>query len=553
MAVFKCKMCGGTIEFTTGETVGVCDSCGTKQTLPKSNDDVIANLFNRANNLRLKCEFDKAKAIYEKIVDQDDSEAEAHWGIVLCKYGIEYVDDPLTGEKVPTCHRTMFEAVTTDADYQAAIDYSDPAQQIIYEKEAHNIDHIQRDILSIVEKEEPFDIFICYKETDENGKRTVDSTIANDMYYQLKEEGFKVFYSAITLEDKLGQEYEPYIFAALNSAKVMLVIGTKPEYFNAVWVKNEWSRFIKFTKNDRSKMLIPCYRDFDPYDLPEEFAHLQAQDMGKIGFINDVVRGIKKVINKDISEQSVVINTVVTEKNSNIEPLLKRVSLFLEDGDFDKADEFCEKVLNKDPECAEAYLGKLMVQLRVKNQSQLAELKIPFDKNSNYQKILRFGDEALINKAKGWISTINERNERNENNRKTAIYEDAVTSMNKAVTANDYKNAEIKFEKIKGFKNSNELMNECQAHYDSLSKKIESDKESIYNFACAQMCSGEYKLYLEALKSFQSISDYKDSENYIQLLSEELPKLKARAKTVKLVLYTMLGLLIFFIIISITN
>ena len=294
MAVFKCKMCGGTIEFTTGETVGVCDSCGTKQTLPKSNDDVIANLFNRANNLRLKCEFDKAEAIYEKIVDQDDSEAEAHWGIVLCKYGIEYVDDPLTGEKVPTCHRTMFEAVTTDADYQAAIDYSDPAQQIIYEKEAHNIDHIQRDILSIVEKEEPFDIFICYKETDENGKRTVDSTIANDMYYQLKEEGFKVFYSAITLEDKLGQEYEPYIFAALNSAKVMLVIGTKPEYFNAVWVKNEWSRFIKFTKNDRSKMLIPCYRDFDPYDLPEEFAHLQAQDMGKIGFINDVVRGIKK-------------------------------------------------------------------------------------------------------------------------------------------------------------------------------------------------------------------------------------------------------------------
>ena len=166
------------------------------------------------------------------------------------------------------------------------------------------------------------------------------------------------------------------------------------------------------------------------------------------------------------------------------------------------------------------------------------------------KKILRFGDEALINKAKGWISTINERN---ENNRKTAIYEDAVTSMNKAVTANDYKNAEIKFEKIKGFKNSNELMNECQAHYDSLSKKIESDKESIYNFACAQMCSGEYKLYLEALKSFQSISDYKDSENYIQLLSEELPKLKARAKTVKLVLYTMLGLLIFFIIISITN
>ena len=41
MAVFKCKMCGGTIEFEQGATVGVCDSCGTKQTLPRLDDDNI--------------------------------------------------------------------------------------------------------------------------------------------------------------------------------------------------------------------------------------------------------------------------------------------------------------------------------------------------------------------------------------------------------------------------------------------------------------------------------------------------------------------------------
>ena len=33
MAILKCKMCGGTIDFTSGETVGICDFCGTKQTL----------------------------------------------------------------------------------------------------------------------------------------------------------------------------------------------------------------------------------------------------------------------------------------------------------------------------------------------------------------------------------------------------------------------------------------------------------------------------------------------------------------------------------------
>ena len=110
--------------------------------------------------------------------------------------------------------------------------------------------------------------------------------LANDLYHQLTQEGFKVFFARITLEDKLGTAYEPYIFAALNSAKVMVVLGTKPEYFNAVWVKNEWSRYLALVKNSGGKkMLIPAYKDMDPYDLPEEFSHLQAQDMGKLGFI----------------------------------------------------------------------------------------------------------------------------------------------------------------------------------------------------------------------------------------------------------------------------
>ena len=114
------------------------------------------------------------------------------------------------------------------------------------------------------QNEEPFDVFICYKETDEHGRRTHDSVLANDLYHQLTQEGFKVFFARITLEDKLGTAYEPYIFAALNSAKVMVVIGTKPEYFNAVWVKNEWARFLAQIKNDADKILIPAYKDMDP-------------------------------------------------------------------------------------------------------------------------------------------------------------------------------------------------------------------------------------------------------------------------------------------------
>ena len=433
MSIFKCKMCGGTIEFNPGDTVGVCDSCGTKQTLPTTNDEIITNLHNRANTLRLKCEFDKAEEIYNKILEKNPDDAEAHWGIILCKYGIEYVEDPKTYNRVPTCHRTSFDAILADEDYKAALANGDGAQRELYEEEAKKIDRIQKDILSIVHNEKPFDVFICYKETDENGNRTQDSVIANDIYHQLTQEGFKVFYAAITLEDKVGQEYEPYIFAALNSAKVMLVVGSKPEYFTAVWVKNEWSRFLKLIKTDRSKLLIPCYRNMDAYELPEEFAHLQAQDMSKIGFINDLVRGIRKVVaDTDSQEKTVRESVAVNSGNANEESLLKRAFMFLEDGDWSAADEYCEKVLDIDPENARAYLGKLMTECRACRMEDLQNCRQPFDGSSNYNKILRFAEPKLIETLKGYIAHINERNEHDRLERERKAEEERLEQERKA-------------------------------------------------------------------------------------------------------------------------
>ena len=296
MSIYKCKMCGGTLEIIDNESIAECAYCGTKQTLAKSRDEVQLNLFNRANHLRIKDEFDKAQEIYEKIVNSGSTDPEAYWGIVLCKYGIEYVEDPQTYKRVPTCHRTQAESIFTDVDYLSAIENADEQQRAIYEEEAAEIDRLQKGILRIANAEEPFDVFICYKETNADGTRSKDSVLANDIYHQLTQEGLRVFFAAITLEDKLGQEYEPYIYAAINTAKVMLVVGAKPEHFEAVWVKNEWSRYLKIAKNDRNKILIPCYSDMDAYDLPDEFAHLQAQNMNKIGFIQDIIRSVKKLI-----------------------------------------------------------------------------------------------------------------------------------------------------------------------------------------------------------------------------------------------------------------
>ncbi len=400
MTVFKCKICGGALEVDPSSFVATCEYCGTKQTLPKLDDERRANLYDRANHFRRNNEFDKAMGIYEQILNEEPTDAEAYWSIVLCRYGIEYVEDPATRRRVPTVNRAQFTSIFDDEDYKSAIKHADASSREIYEAEAHAINDIQKGILAISQREEPFDVFICYKESDNNGRRTQDSVLATELYHELTREGFKVFFARITLEDKLGVAYEPYIFAALNSAKVMVVLGTRPEHFNAVWVKNEWSRYLALIKNGARKTLIPAYRDMDPYNLPEEFSHLQAQDMSKLGFMQDLTRGIKKITEADAPKATVKDTVVQTAAPLNVEPLLKRAFIFLEDGDFESADEYCEKVLDQDPENARAYLGKLMVDMHVRSKGDLANCDESYIHNRNYQKALRFGDESLQRELK---------------------------------------------------------------------------------------------------------------------------------------------------------
>ncbi len=398
MAVFKCKMCGGALEIAENTTTVTCDYCGSGQTLPRLSDDKISRLYDRAGHFRRNNEFDKAAAIYEEILNEDNTDAEAYWSLVLCGYGIEYVEDPKTKRRVPTVNRVQFTSIFDDANYKSALEYADIEQKGIYEAEAKAINEIQKGILAISQKEEPFDVFICYKETDEHGRRTRDSVYANELYHELTELGFKVFYARITLEDKLGVAYEPYIFAALNSAKVMVVIGTKPEYFNAVWVKNEWSRFLALIKNDSKKLLIPAYSGMDPYDLPEEFSHLQAQDMTKLGFMPDLVRGIKKVIDfeqpKPTTANTAPVSSGVEVVGGKIGPLLKRAKIFLENQDWTNADAKCEAVLDMDPENGTAYLYKALAYFHKSNETQLTSCDMPLDSTPAFTNAVRYCSDA---------------------------------------------------------------------------------------------------------------------------------------------------------------
>lgn len=418
MQVFKCKMCGGTIEFEPKASIGVCDSCGTRQTLPRLDDDKKANLYDRADHFRRNNDYDKAMSIYEQILNEDSTDAEAYWSLVLCRYGIEYVEEPSSHKRIPTVNRAQFTSIYMDEDYKSALQYADGEQREIYAQEAKAIDDIQKGILAISSKEEPFDVFICYKETDNNGRRTQDSVLANELYHQLTQEGFKTFFSRITLEDKLGTAYEPYIFAALSSAKVMVVLGTRPEYFNAVWVKNEWSRYLALVRQSGGKkMLIPAYKDMDPYDLPDEFSNLQAQDMSKLGFMQDLIRGIGKILNKNQKNQTANPTRSNTETVVDVKNLLVLARNALDMANIEEALNYANSALTRDSTCSDAWLIRMDIvaaqireqpsdEIRLKELNHCGKNAIKYAQKKNTEKLTEYIVDVYENCLKGYVEKL---------------------------------------------------------------------------------------------------------------------------------------------------
>lgn len=261
-------------------------------------------------------------------------------------------------------------------------------------------------------------------------------------------------------------------------------------------------------------MLIPAYKDMNPYDLPEEFSHLQAQDMSKLGFMQDLIRGIKKITQTDEPKKTVIKETVISGGNASTAPLLKRAFMFLEDGDWASADEYCEKVLDIEPENAQAYLGKLMAELGVKKQDELKNLAEPFEEYGNYQKAMRFGDEEVRSFLSGCNAFIIDRN---ETARKEEIYQRAkelITAEDEedVIGVDTYLTAGELFESIGEYKDASTLAYEC---YENARKIVYDNAQEIMESA------EEEKAYLEAAELFESVGEYRDAHKLAEECREK--------------------------------
>lgn len=332
-------------------------------------DETTRELYDRAEHLRRVHDYDGALAAYESIVSRNPEDAAARWAIVLCRYGIEYTHDNVTQSDVPSINRLSFDSILEDRDYLMALRCAPEDQAAHYRSEAVRIAEIQDQFVSIVRAEKPYDVFISFKSSD-GRMRTRDYALAQEIYDALTTEGFRVFFSPVSLRHHLGEVYEPYIFAALYSARVMVLVGTQKEYVEADWVRNEWSRYLYLMQQDPKKHLLPVYEGMNPADFPAQIARMQAIDLSQIGALQLVCTRVKDMAGEKEKVIYVRRKDGVTVNATN---LVRRITLDVEDGAFDEASQRIKAFVDEyGADYADLRYARLLCANRSRNVAELA-------------------------------------------------------------------------------------------------------------------------------------------------------------------------------------
>ena len=299
-----CNNCGGEYEYRGGRWV--CRACGAYKPEEHSSEENTL-LYTAFQKLRL-AEFSDAEQEFEDIVMKYPENPNGYWGRLMSRYGIKYEED-FDGRMIPTCYATSIHSVVDDGDYRLALKYADGDTKNYYQEQATYIERVRLTWLEKAKREKPYDIFICYKESDlaKGVSRTQDSFVAQEIYTHLLEQGYRVFFSRESLRDKTGEKYEPYIFNALSTAKIMLVYGSSAAYINSTWLKNEWHRFSKriaVGEKHPEALLVAC-EGFSPSELPSALASRQCFDAGRKTFFGDLDHCIERIMKE--SRQTEVV------------------------------------------------------------------------------------------------------------------------------------------------------------------------------------------------------------------------------------------------------
>jgi hypothetical protein len=115
-----------------------------------------------------------------------------------------------------------------------------------------------------------YDVFISFKNSGKNGKQTPDAGAARKVHAALKERGIGTFFSEESLAEKGIGHFSKAIEAALDSARVLVLVASCREHIESRWVEAEWDSFLQDVRsgNKEGELFILNCGDLKPTDLP---------------------------------------------------------------------------------------------------------------------------------------------------------------------------------------------------------------------------------------------------------------------------------------------
>lgn len=150
-----------------------------------------------------------------------------------------------------------------------------------------------------------YDVFLSFKNLDENNNKTEDAIIAENLYHALKACNLNVFFSNIVLNEVGASAYKVAIEDALENSRILVSIATKKEYLESKWVSYERESFHNDILSGRKNKacIVPFLKNIYGIDVPRSLRNFQTFQIGESS-IDDVVSFIKNYLNETTNSET---------------------------------------------------------------------------------------------------------------------------------------------------------------------------------------------------------------------------------------------------------
>lgn len=379
-----CCICGGSVNPDETGAVGTCVGCGHSSMYPRSDHKKL----NRISYLRNTFRFDEGLKMAKELIAKEPEDSEAYLAALLCEYGIQYSREGAA--RFPICRKdiSVLPNVKESEYYKKSLYYATQENQPAYEKLADSLEDSYNIAANILKQDKEYEVFVLSPEGI-----SVEADLEGEKLYLRCSQNLNlnVFYAPEMLSEMDAVEKAAHIVHALKHSKVLLPAFRSTDDCRSSYFEYAVNMFCAEAAKDSSKVVLPI---FDSHavqfqQLPEALVWSDdVFDCSEDEFMRELSEKIEGMLKPE--EAAIVPDAIVTATAANKENLIKRAYMFLEDGEFETADSYFDKILDIDIEDSRAYIGKLLAECRIRNEDEIANLPQTVTDDKNFKKAIRF-------------------------------------------------------------------------------------------------------------------------------------------------------------------